>query len=356
MTRLVKRPFIFSCSARPLGSTIHHTPPQSQHLAMVKITVQSRPSKKSTSAPKPAIMIDFPGRHSDKITVKEVKKSIQAKFPKLGLTRQRLTTTSDVVLTDDDKSIGSYGVTEDDVLQLKDLGRQISWKTVFLIEYAGPLVIHPLFFFYGRQIFGTIFSILGEQIVPYEHSAMQKTAFCLIMLHYIKRELETLFVHRFSNATMPFFNVFKNSAHYHLLSGLLLSLGLYGPWNSAYKLAGATRNSDFWLTAWSVFIMWAQASNLYTHLTLRSLRPAGTKKRSIPTGYGFDLVYSANYLFESLVWIGTTIMTGSVACGIFTAVSVGQMVIWAIKKKKNYKKEFGKECPPGRKAIFPYLI
>lgn len=59
---------------------------------------------------------------------------------------------------------------------------------------------------------------------------------------------------------------------------------------------------------------WAQASNFYTHLTLRSLRPAGTKKRSIPGGYGFDTVFCANYMFESLVWIGTTIMTGSVSC------------------------------------------
>lgn len=62
---------------------------------------------------------------------------------------------------------------------------------------------------------------------------------------------------------------------------------------------------------------WAQASNFYTHLTLRSLRPEGTKKRSIPTGYGFDWAFCANYLFESLVWIGTTFMTGSVSCAFY---------------------------------------
>jgi hypothetical protein len=44
--------------------------------------------------------------------------------------------------------------------------------------------------------------------------------------------------------------------------------------------------------------------------------------------------------------------------GIFTAVSVGQMILWAIKKKAAYKKEFGatKAFPKGRKAIFPGLI
>lgn len=55
------------------------------------------------------------------------------------------------------------------------------------------------------------------------------------------------------------------------------------------------------------------ASNLHTHLTLRSLRPPGTKTRSIPKGYGFDLVFCANYLFEALEWFAFTAMTGSVS-------------------------------------------
>ena len=43
----------------------------------------------------------------------------------------------------------------------------------------------------------------------------------MVILHYLKRELETAFVHRFSSETMPFTNVFKNSFHYYGLFGFL---------------------------------------------------------------------------------------------------------------------------------------
>lgn len=41
---------------------------------------------------------------------------------------------------------------------------------------------------------------------------------------------------------------------------------------------------------------------------------------------------------------------------MFTFYSVYQMLEWAIKKHKNYKKEFGDKYPRGRKAMFPFII
>ena len=57
----------------------------------------------------------------------------------------------------------------------------------------------------------------------------------------------------------------------------------------------------------------AELSNLSAHLTLRSLRPAGTTKRAIPYGYGFSLVSCPNYFFETVAWTVIAVMTGSYA-------------------------------------------
>lgn len=50
-----------------------------------------------------------------------------------------------------------------------------------------------------------------------------------------------------------------------------------------------------------------------THITLRNLRPVGTKQRAIPYGYGFNLVSCPNYTFEIIGWTVMSIMTGSYA-------------------------------------------
>ena len=43
------------------------------------------------------------------------------------------------------------------------------------------------------------------------NSSLRRYVFAMAMLHFVKRELETLFVHRFSHGTMPFSFVFRKS-------------------------------------------------------------------------------------------------------------------------------------------------
>lgn len=275
-------------------------------------------------------------------TIADVKKDINRHFPRLPVTRQRLSLESKEVL-EDDRALSS--LSDNVTLYLKDLGPQVSWRTVFMVEYLGPLLIAPIFYHFP-QIYGQ---------GTFKHSRMQTLVYGLVMLHYLKREFETVFVHRFSHATMPAFNIVKNSAHYWFLSGLFLAGSTFAPWYSASRISGTLRDNEVYLKCLAGVWAFAELSNLSCHITLRNLRPAGTRKRAIPYGYGFNWISCPNYTFEILAWSTVLALTLDPAVAIFLAVGTVQMVVWAIKKHKNYKKEFGKDYPK-RWVIFPLIL
>jgi len=90
----------------------------------------------------------------------------------------------------------------------------------------------------------------------------------LALLHFIKRELESVWVHIFSNGTMPFFNIFKNSFHYWIIFGLLNSVELFFFYrNPSY--------SDFAVNIFAAVFVVFEFLNLMCHITLRNLRTKG---------------------------------------------------------------------------------
>ncbi|CAO3644347.1 unnamed protein product [Cunninghamella echinulata] len=303
----------------------------------MKITITSR-NPKSKKFP---LTLELNGDASS-LKLSDINAAIHKKFPTYTPERQRITT-EDKKSLDSEKTLAELGLVDGATLQFKNLGPQIGWRTVFLIEYAGPILIHPLFYFFQHTIY---------RGGSFEHSPMQKWTFALVILHFLKREMETLFVHRFSHGTMPFFNVFKNSAHYWFLSGINLAFWVYGPWFSQGQKLSV--RSDVWLYGCVAVWAWAEFSNLLTHITLRNLRPAGTRRRAIPFGYGFDLVSCPNYFFETMAWTAVCFLTTSWSAFLFNIVATGQMYLWAVKKHKNYRKEFT-NYPRNRRAMFPFV-
>jgi very-long-chain enoyl-CoA reductase len=307
----------------------------------MKLTILPRgyQADKPSKGPFP-ITVELNGQ-PDELTVDDLQRAIHQKLPKYYPDRQRLTLGQTVLVQG--KSLASYDLKDGDSITFKDLGPQIGWRTVFLIEYFGPLVIHPLVFYLPELFY--------QQ--PVEHSQIQIAAFYMVIGHYLKREFESIFIHRFSHGTMPFRNVFKNSFHYHILGGLLLAYAIYGPWLAVGTERSLISPKLFWGSI-LVFI-YAELSNLHTHITLRNLRPPGTRVRRIPYGYGFGLVSCPNYTFELLAWAAFAVLTGSLAAWLFFAVSFGQIYLWAIKKHKAYKREFP-DYPSNRKALIPFIV
>jgi len=168
----------------------------------------------------------------------------------------------------DDEVVSALGLSATNgQLFLRDLGPQISWKTVFLCEYAGPLLVYPLFYLRPSIVYGVEARRPIEQVVT--------IALLCHSFHYAKRLFETQYIHRFSNATMPIMNLFKNCSYYwgfaafmsYFINHPMYTRPTFSPMQVWLGLAG--------------FII-SEIGNFSIHLLLRNLRPAGTRERKNP--------------------------------------------------------------------------
>lgn len=152
-------------------------------------------------------------------------------------------------------------------MTLKDLGPQLPYKTLFFLEYLGPLLTIPIGY-----------------LVSKNRSDCAKFGAAIGFLHFLKRELESEYVHIFSNASVPVSGSFKNFLHYWLLYGLLVIGEIFffktkaGDWPRNYYYVFA------------VLIAVFEFCNYKCHDVLRNLRTGGSQtsqvdphKRGIPS-------------------------------------------------------------------------
>lgn len=282
---------------------------------------------------------------SSSSTIKEVKAGVAKNKKSLYPDRQSIRLEAKGKTLKDDDTLQSLGVKNNGKLYLKDLGPQIGWTTVFLAEYAGPLVIYLYVYqrpwiFYGDLAANTPI-----------HLTTHLAAACYT-LHYAKRLFETVFIHRFSHATMPILNLFKNCSYYWLFTAYVAYHVNHPQFTSPSPLQAFIGLGGFLLS---------ELGNLSIHIALRDLRPPGTKERKIPYPTAnpltklFNFVSCPNYTYEFYSWFFFTVMTQCLPAGLFAAAGLYQMSVWALGKHRNYKKEFP-NYPKRRKAILPFIL
>ncbi|VDL75800.1 unnamed protein product [Nippostrongylus brasiliensis] len=276
-------------------------------------------------------------------TILAIKKRIAQKKLKLTVERQSLRVEPKGKAVADEKKIKELGLAAQNAhLFVRDLGPQVPWKTVFLLEYAGPLFIYPIFYFRPNWIYGE-----GAANQPYHFAVTY--AFICWSIHYAKRLFETQFIHRFSNGTMPRFNLVKNCSYYWGFAAFVAYFVNHPAYTPPYF---GDAQVYVGLTGFAI----AEFGNLSIHILLRNLRPPGTRERKIPRPDGnpmsllFNFVSCPNYTYEVLSWLSFTVMVQSLPSLLFTLAGFVQMTIWAQNKHRAYKKEFP-EYPKERKAI-----
>uniref|UniRef100_A0A670K7F0 Very-long-chain enoyl-CoA reductase n=1 Tax=Podarcis muralis TaxID=64176 RepID=A0A670K7F0_PODMU len=195
-------------------------------------------------------------------TVIEIKNLFTKSHPQWYPARQSLRLDPKGKSLKDEDILQNLPVGTTATLYFRDLGAQISWVTVFLTEYAGPLLIYLLFYFRVPFIYGHKYDFTSSK-----YSVVHLACICH-SFHYVKRLLETLFVHRFSHGTMPLRNIFKNCTYYwgfaawmaYYINHPLYTPPAYG--HEQVKLA-------------LIIFLFCQLGNFSIHIALRNLRPAG---------------------------------------------------------------------------------
>ncbi|CAA7060347.1 unnamed protein product [Microthlaspi erraticum] len=310
----------------------------------MKVTVVSRSGREVLKGP-----LDLP----DSATVADLQEAFHKRAKKFYPSRQRLTlpvapgTKDKPVVLNSKKSLKEYtdGNSSSLTVVFKDLGPQVSYRTLFFFEYLGPLLIYPVFYYFP------VYKFLGygedRVIHPVQTYAMYYWCF-----HYFKRILETFFVHRFSHATSPIANVFRNCAYYW-------SFGAFIAYYVNHPLY--TPVSDLQMKIGFGFGLVCQVANFYCHILLKNLRdPSGSGGYQIPRGFLFNIVTCANYTTEIYQWLGFNIATQTVAGYVFLAVAALIMTNWALGKHSRLRKIFdgkdGKPKYPRRWVILPPFL
>lgn len=284
---------------------------------------------------------------SKNATIGDVKKMISKQKSSLYPSRIALRSELKGKSLSDSTQLSQLELSKGKELYFKDLGPQIGWSTVFLCEYAGPLFCYMITYWRPYIFYGSASANSNY------HNVVNIAAICW-SFHYIKRILETIFVHRFSHATMPMMNLFKNCSYYW---GFAFFVGYYV--NHPLYTPPALKDLQVYLGL--LGFLFSELGNFSIHVALRNLRPPGTTERKIPKPTGnpftqlFNFVSCPNYTYEIAAWISFSVMTQCLPALLFTAAGGGQMVIWALGKHRNYLKEFS-TYPRRRKSIIPFVI
>ncbi|HEY4102241.1 MAG TPA: hypothetical protein VGM44_00055 [Polyangiaceae bacterium] len=209
-----------------------------------------------------------------------------------------------------------------------------------VLSYSFALIVFVLMIGWRMQVQGSSLSLNA------------KLGALLWCAHFLRRTLESAFVHRYSKP--------------RILPGDYLTEYIYywgfGTW-IAWSLAATTHHAPAFaqqIAGLAVFVL-AEAGNARAHWMLRNLRAARTSEKSIPRGFLFEWISCPHYLCEILSWVGFNLLTQTIAGALFMLVGAGILGAWAHTRHVAYKKAFTGEAgselyPVRRRALLPCLF
>lgn len=209
-------------------------------------------------------------------------------------------------------------------------GGGISTRSAMLFLYSAPIVVYLAGWWLAGRPAG-LYSIV---------------LLAMFVFHFGKRDLETLFLHKYSKPIGWFTPILIASLYSTLALGSQIAHDWLGP------PAG-----DLALRLYIGLLLFAigQIMNFQHHRLLANLRSGGDASYKVPSGGLFDLVACPHYLFELIGWLGFAIVSGHPIVFALWFVMVGylggrsrQTLVWYRENLPGF--------PAERRALVPYVF
>lgn len=224
-----------------------------------------------------------------------------------------------------------------------DKPAQISSRNGMLIIYTPALIV-------------SLISIILTMTLMKSPSYYPSVSSVLCFLHFLKRDLEVLFLHKYSGST-PYSMAITIGVYYALVSLLVISVS---PSFDLLSLGEGvlTQNMKIGL----ILFFTGSTGNFYHHFLLAKLRSTKIssteeKKYYPPTGGLFEYVAAPHYFFELIAWLGIAFASSHVnALLVFCSMSSYLCGRSVSQNKWNREKFTKEEWPRSRKNILPFIF
>jgi hypothetical protein len=169
----------------------------------------------------------------------------------------------------------------------------------------------------------------------------------MVMLHFLKRTLEVLFLHKYSGST-------------DLATARLIGFAYAF---QAVMICGTSNPTprESSVTVGTILFIIGMVGNFYHHYLLASLRGSdvgrGQAKQYVaPRGGLFEFVAAPHYLFELIGWMGIAIVSEQATAYLIFAGMVSYLSARSRNQNTWNKQKFSvKDWPSSRKNLIPFL-
>jgi len=231
---------------------------------------------------------------------------------------------------------------------------QVSSRTGMLMLYSPACLIASFFLFCKldwphASILLHKSGLLQLSIISQLHTEASIRLLVLtvaVALHFSKRVIEVLFIHRYSGG-MAIDSVVLISFIYSFLAACLLYV---------MQISESLPSPSMNLMPLGILLfIVGMSGNLYHHYLLSRLRKDGAKGYRIPQGGLFEFVVCPHYLFEIIDFVGLAFISQT-AFGFCTATTVSLYLLGrSLSTREWYVKKF-EGFASHRKALIPFLI